>query len=248
MITRPLIVGGSNGIGLAIATALAQRDVVEKVYIVDKVPVDEDYTNDKFVWFPFDLEKYDDYSFFEHFPDVNALIITAGFGFLNLFQDIAEEQIETYFKVNTIPVLRLIKKFYSRLQSPEEFYCAVMGSIAGFLPSPWLSVYGSTKAALKSFIESVNIELKKGGSENRILNVSPGEVKGTSFTGEKTHLDEVLPLAEQIIQNLEEKRDIYIPKYYEVYQEVLRRSQEDFRAEGERSYEYKKKRYEDNNI
>lgn len=33
---RVLIVGGANGIGLAIATALAERDEVERVYIVKK--------------------------------------------------------------------------------------------------------------------------------------------------------------------------------------------------------------------
>ena len=33
---RVLVVGGANGIGLSIATELAKRDSVEKVYIVDK--------------------------------------------------------------------------------------------------------------------------------------------------------------------------------------------------------------------
>jgi hypothetical protein len=77
---------------------------------------------------------------------------------------------------------------------------------------------------------------------NQILDVSPGHIDGTSFSGGKTDLDKVLPLAEEILKNLEEKRDLFIPQYYEVYQEVLRRSYDDFRAEGERSYEYKKSR------
>ena len=33
---RALVVGGANGIGLSIATELAARQDVEKVYIVDK--------------------------------------------------------------------------------------------------------------------------------------------------------------------------------------------------------------------
>jgi hypothetical protein len=37
------------------------------------------------------------------------------------------------------------------------------------------------------------------------------------------------------------KDDLFIPKYEEVYREVLARYQKDFRAEGRHSYEYKLK-------
>jgi short-subunit dehydrogenase len=241
MIRRPLIVGGANGIGLAIATALAEREEVEVVYIVDCKAIDTEYRNPKFQWMNFNL-CWSDYSFFDRFSDVDSLIITSGFGSLKLFQDIDEEEIIRYFQVNAMGVIRIIRKFYDRINSTDAFPCCVMVSIAGSLPSPWLSVYGATKAALKSFIQSVNVELRKGGSVNQILDVSPGHIDGTSFSGGKTDLDKVLPLAEEILKNLEEKRDLFIPQYYEVYQEVLRRSYDDFRAEGERSYEYKKSR------
>lgn len=36
MIKRLLVVGGANGIGLAIAQEMAHRQSTEKVYIVDK--------------------------------------------------------------------------------------------------------------------------------------------------------------------------------------------------------------------
>ena len=39
-----LVVGGANGIGLSIATELAQRDDIQKVYIVDKVSPLEEFT------------------------------------------------------------------------------------------------------------------------------------------------------------------------------------------------------------
>ena len=238
---RVLIVGGANGIGLALATALAEREEIERVYIVDKQVVPRDYMNPKFKWYFFNLNSVD-YEFFNRFTDIDGLIITAGFGYLKLFKDISEEEISRYFQVNTIGVIRVIKRFYDKLDSQHAFPCSVMVSIAGSLSSPWLSVYGATKAALKSFIQSVNVELRKSGSVNQILDVSPGHIDGTSFSGEKTHLDEVLPLAKEILQELEKKSDLFIPQYSEVYQEVLRRSQEDFRAEGERSYEYKKSR------
>jgi len=239
MIRRPLIVGGSNGIGLGIATALADRDEVEVVYIVDKDEVDPQYMHYKFRLFQYDL--LDDYEFpWDRFDDIDSLIITAGFGRLELFKDIDEETIESYFKVNTIPTIKLVHQFYDLLSGSDDFYCCVLVSIAGFLSSPWLSVYGSTKAALRSFIESVNVELKKSGSPNRILNVSPGYIDGTSFYGGETDLTAIASLSQEIIKRLERREDLYIPDFDEVYCNVLKRYQEDFRAEGDRSYEYKK--------
>ena len=238
MIKRVLVVGGANGIGLSIATELAKRAEVEKVYIVDKAPLLEEFTNPKFESFQYDLTN-DDYSFFDRFTDINALMITAGFGKLSLFKAVPENHIMNSFNVNTIPVLRLVHRFYGKLEAKEDFYCGVMVSIAGFMSSPFFAVYGATKAALKIFIESVNVELKKGDSPNRILNVSPGSLKGTSFTAGKTDLNETAPMANAIIEHLEGKDDLFIPQYDEVFKNVLERYHADFRAEGEHSYDYK---------
>ena len=157
----------------------------------------------------------------------------------SLFKDIDEQYIINSFNVNTIPVLRLIKIFYPKLESSKDFYCGVMVSIAGFMSSPFFSIYGATKAALKIFIESVNVELEKAGTSNRILNVSPGSIKGTSFNQERTDLTQTQDLAKEIIAHLEAKDDLYIPKYDEVFKNVLERYHKDFRAEGLHSYEYK---------
>lgn len=240
MIKRILVVGGANGIGLSIATELAKQNYVEKVYIVDKAPLAEEFHNSKFEVFQFDLTN-EDYSFFDRFADINALMITAGFGKLALFKDVPESYIISSFNVNTIPVLRLVHKFYGKLEAQEDFFCGVMVSIAGFMSSPFFAVYGATKAALKIFIESVNVELKKGGSSNRILNVSPGSLKGTSFTAGKTDLNVTAPMAKAIIGRLEAKDDLFIPQYDDVFKGILERYQNDFRAEGEHSYDYKLK-------
>lgn len=240
MINRILVVGGANGIGLSIATELAKRDTVEKVYIVDKAPLAKEYSHPKFNACQFDLTEKD-YSFFDRFSDINALMITAGFGKLALFKDVPDSYITDSFNVNTIPSLRLVHKFYGKLEAQVDFYCGVMVSIAGFMSSPFFAIYGATKAALKIFIESVNVELKKGGSTNRILNVSPGSLKGTSFSAGETDLTVTAPMAYSIIQHLEAKDDLFIPQYEDVFKEVLLRYNVDFRAEGEHSYDYKLK-------
>lgn len=233
-----LVVGGANGIGLSIAKVLASRDTTEKVYIIDKAPLAEEYKEPKIESCQFDLTS-EDYSILDKFQDIDGLIITAGFGKLALFEDVDEKMIPLYFNVNTIAVIRVIKHFYTKMLSTNDFYCGVMVSIAGFMSSPFFSLYGATKAALKIFIESVNVELEKAGSSNRILNVSPGSIKGTSFNQGKTDLDITASLANEIIEHVENKDDLFIPKYEEVFKEVLARYQKDFRAEGRHSYDYK---------
>ena len=238
MIKRILVVGGANGIGLAIAYELARREDTERIYIVDKASLQKEYSHPKIDSFLFDLTS-EDYSFFDRFSDINALMITAGFGKLSLFKDLPESHIMSSFNVNTIPVLRLVHRFYYKLEAREDFFCGVMVSIAGFMSSPFFSVYGSTKAALKIFIESVNVELEKGGSNNRLLNVSPGSIKGTGFYDGKTDLSFLNTLATEIIDHLEAHNDLFIPQYEEIFKNVLARYQADFREEGRHSYDYK---------
>lgn len=235
---RILIVGGANGIGLSMAHVLAKRTETEKVYVIDKAVMKEEYCHEKIESAQFDLTSQD-YSIFDKYKDIDGLIITAGFGRLALFKDIPEEMITTYFNVNTIPVIRIIKHFYNKLSGKEDFYCGVMVSIAGFMSSPFFSLYGATKAALKIFIESVNVELEKEGSTNRILNVSPGSIKGTSFNQGDTDLNVTAPLAKEIISNMGKKNDLFIPQFEEVFKNVLERYHIDFRKEGLHSYDYK---------
>ncbi len=47
MMKRILVVGGANGVGLAIATELAVRESTEKVYVVDKAVLAEEYNHPK---------------------------------------------------------------------------------------------------------------------------------------------------------------------------------------------------------
>lgn len=233
-----LIVGGANGIGLSIAHELSLQNDVETIHIIDKGRIPQEYNSSKFNYTRFDLENAD-YSIFDSFDKIDSLIITAGFGKLNLFSDIDEKHIISSFNVNAIAPIRIIRHFYDRINSVQDFKCAVMVSIAGFMSSPFFSVYAATKAALKIFIESVNVELEKNGTKNRILNVSPGSISGTSFNNGKTDLDKTRELALQIIAHIKNGDDLFIPQYDEIFKNVLVRYNADFREYGRYSYDYK---------
>ena len=232
---RALVVGGSNGIGLSIVTELI-NDEYDKVYIIDRAK--PEYINEKIEYIKFNLLE-EDYSIFERFIDIDTLIITAGFGRVTQFENLLEQEIVNSFKVNTVGIIKIIKKFYDRIRDEKEFKCAIMGSISGLISSPLFSVYGASKAALCKFIESVNIELECKGTNNRILNVSPGSIKGTRFNGGSNDLNETAELARQIINRMNNKEELYIPDYEEIYKSVINRYNEDSNKFGVESYNYK---------
>lgn len=240
---KALVVGGSNGIGLAIVKNMIDRNYF--VEIVDRVAPDEkaDLSKDSFCFHTCDLSAMDN-ALFEKLAndlDIEFLMITAGFGRVTNFENLSISEIENMIAVNTLAGIKIIRFFYSRIQSDKVFYCGMMGSIAGLVSSPMFSVYAASKAAICRFIESVNIELEVNGSSNRILNVSPGSIKGTRFNGGDNDFRLTKQLAEEITTHVFNKEELFIPEYDAVFKGVLERYHANPHAFGVSSYEYKLK-------
>lgn len=240
---KALIVGGSNGIGLAISRNLINRNYF--IVLVDKIPPDDDagLAEGSYSFHPCDLTQMnvDLFSELSEDTDIEFLMITAGFGRVTNFENISLSEIENMLLVNTMAGIKIVRIFYDRLRSGSDFYCGMMGSIAGLVSSPMFSVYAASKAAICRFIESVNIELEVNGSPNRILNVSPGSIKGTRFNGGPNDLSQTMQLADEIISNVLNKKELFIPEYDTVFKGVLERYRTDGHAFGISSYEYKLK-------
>lgn len=238
-----LVVGGSSGIGLSIVLNLIQREDVKNVYVMDKNLLPAEYsTSDKVTEVICDLSQPNYLELLPNIPNIQMLYITAGFGHLKLFQDLSFDYIQNIFAVNAVAPLKIIRYYYDKLLGKQPFYCAAMVSIAGRLCSPFFSIYSATKAALSKGIEAINVELDEQGSQNRILEVSPGALKGTSFNGGKTNPSFTTELASEIIKRAEKADELYIPQYEEVYREVIERYQTNPHQFGLDSYSYKLKR------
>ena len=242
---KALVVGGNSGIGLAIVHILLSKGY-DYVYIVGK---NEPRKNDILAGFEsaFDKKTHferidltcEDFSIFDSITDIDALVYTAGFGRVTPFEYLSETEITKLINCNMLAGIQLIKKYYSQLQSDTPFYCAVMGSIAGHITSPLFSVYGASKSGLCSFIENINIELLSVGYKNRILDVSPGALKGTNFNGKGNNIEQVMPIAQNIVDRMFKRHTLYIPDYEETYKRVIERYREDPLAFGKESYDYK---------
>lgn len=240
---KALVVGGSNGIGLSIVLNLVAREDVEIVYVMDKVQFPKEYPfSSKVSEIICDLSQLGCLESLKKVSDVQMLFITAGFGHLKLFQDLSPQYIQTIFSVNAIAPIEIIRHFYDQLMGKEPFFCAVMVSIAGRLNSPFFSVYSATKAALSKCFEAINVELEEQGSPNRILEVSPGSLKGTGFSGGVSNPEMTMDLACEIIARSERHEILYIPQYDEVFKAVIGRYQADAQRFGKESYHYKLQR------
>ncbi len=238
---KAVVVGGSNGIGLSITLDLIRRNY--HTIIVDRSQPNANYfenINDityiKCNLLDFDISLFEELS---KDKDVELLMITAGFGRVSKFENIDYIEIRNQMQVNSVAIMQIIKAFYHRINAANNFYTGIMVSIAGRIVSPLFSKYYASKGALTKFIEAVNIELEKADTSNRILEVSPGSLKGTKFNGGQNDISQTKEIACEIIDKMLTNKTLFIPQYEEVYKSVIERYTNDARKFGLESYDYK---------
>ena len=238
---KALIIGGSNGIGLAIGKYLTTQNY--NLIICDlKKPEEGVLPDSSFTFKHFNMLDYD-YAAVEEFTkdeNIKLLMITAGIGRVADLEYLHPGEIHNLITIDLDSTIRILRSFYDRINDDKTFYTGVMGSIAGWISSPMFSVYAAAKAGVCRFVESVNIELEVKGRKNRILNVSPGSIKGTRFNGASTtDLSLTEGLAKEIVEHLFNHDTLFIPRYNEIYRGVIERYQKDPHEYGIHSYEYK---------
>lgn len=238
---KALVIGGSNGIGLAITKNLIEHGY--HVVIMDRHGPEKGILPERqFTHYFCDLSDLNEDQIvpFTSDPDIDLLMITAGIGRVADFEFFHTAEIRRMMTVNATATIQILRLFYDRIKSPESFFCGVMGSISGLLSSPSAAVYSASKAAVCRLIESINIELEVSGTTNRILNVSPASFKGSRFYGGQNQLDLLETLASDIISHIYSRDTLFIPEYDEVFCNVIKRYQNDPHEYGIYSYKYKK--------
>ena len=238
---KALVIGGSNGIGLAIV-----KNLIEKGYQIEILdrhePEEGALPEGKYNHHYCDLLDLDQemISSFVADSDISVLMITAGFGRVADFEYFHTAEIKNMMMVNATATIQILRLFYERIKEAEPFYCGVMGSISGLMTSPSAAVYAASKAAICRLIESVNIELEVAGTKNRILNVSPASFKGSRFYGGQNQVELLKGLAEDILTHIFNRETLFIPQYEETFKAVLERYHNDPHEYGLHSYQYKK--------
>lgn len=237
---KAVVVGGSNGLGLAISVLLMDKGYF--VEICDRCPPQDNVIkSSNFNYNYCDLLDFDEslFSSFASDYDVEILMITAGVGRVADFRYFHVAEVKKILTINTLAAVSIFNIFYQRIYSNLSFYSGVISSISGWLSSPLAAVYSASKAAVSRFVESVNIELEVSGVSNRILDVSPSYFKGSRFYGLENDINSLLPLADSVVVHLLSNSSIFIPDYNKIFKKVISSYHDNPHDFGVNSYNYK---------
>ncbi|WP_033327754.1 SDR family NAD(P)-dependent oxidoreductase [Streptomyces yerevanensis] len=104
-----------------------------------------------------------------------GLVNNAGFGTHNALTDEDPDRLQSMIALNVSALVDLSRAYIDPLTSTDTGILINVASLLGFQPTPYLSVYGATKAFVLSFTESLWEENR--GTGLRVLAVCPGATK-----------------------------------------------------------------------
>jgi short-subunit dehydrogenase len=103
----------------------------------------------------------------------SVFVNNAGVARLGAFETASMTEVERMLRVNLEGVI-YGTRFALEQMSRDGGIIVNVSSISSRLPSPFLSTYSATKAAVAAFTRSLQAELEQAGSKVRTLLVSPG--------------------------------------------------------------------------
>ena len=211
---RYLLTGASRGIG-----ELALRELIALDAVVIAIARNEgqltllkEELGEKVICAPCDLTKVDQLNewaerLWENYGPFDGLIHNAG---VDAFQSMSTmspkviiEQINLNLTAPTLINRALLPKLISWGQPSVIIH---MSSVAGYIPTPFGSIYSATKSALTIYSQSLAIELDE--SPVRFMTLHPGFVNGTGMHEEHKLIAGSAPLmlggtsAKRVIQSL----------------------------------------------
>jgi uncharacterized protein len=104
-----------------------------------------------------------------------GLVNNAGFGTHDAFTDEDPDRLQSMITLNVSSLVDLSRAYIDPLSRIDNGLLINVASLLGFQPTPFMSVYGATKAFVLSFTESLWEETH--GSSLRVLAVCPGATK-----------------------------------------------------------------------
>jgi short-subunit dehydrogenase len=169
-----LITGASSGIGAACADAFAQRGAllsltsrtaIERPGVLH-TPGDITDPTARARIVAATLERY---------GRIDILINNAAQGNYHSAHTTSEAETRALFDVNLVAPLALANLVIPHMRQARSGVIVNIGSIAGYVTLPWLTLYSATKSALAAATDGLRMELK--GTGVHFISVCPGYVK-----------------------------------------------------------------------
>ena len=157
-----LVTGASSGIGKAAALALvaAGFEVAGTGRDTSRV------TPLKGVTF-FDLDVVSDKSVtavvqqvIERFGRIDVLVNNAGIGSIGAAEETSLAQAQGVFDINVFGVMRMVKEVLPHMRAQGRGRIINLSSVQGFIPAPYMAVYGASKHAIEGYSQSLDHEVR----------------------------------------------------------------------------------------
>jgi NAD(P)-dependent dehydrogenase (short-subunit alcohol dehydrogenase family) len=207
--TRPvaLVTGASSGIGKEAALALVKAgfDVVGTSRDTSRVAPLNGVTF-------LDLDVASDTSatatvkqVIDRSGRIDVLVNNAGIGSIGAVEEISIAQAQAVFDINVFGVMRMVKEVLPHMRAQGRGRIINLSSVQGFIPAPFMAVYGASKHAIEGYSQSLDHEVRQYGI--RSLLVEPAYTN-TGFEANSTRPDtplQVYAKQSQVFGQLMEK-------------------------------------------
>jgi len=162
-----IVTGGSRGIGLAIARMLVEEGFGLTIASRTEVSVEAAAAELGAHGIAADVTRDEDCERLvaehaERYGGLDVLVNSAGIGIGGNVEDLPTKHVDLQLDVNLRGLVLVTRAAIPHLRASRGFVVN-LASIAGTMPTPGLSIYGASKAAVISFTRSLNDELDADG-------------------------------------------------------------------------------------
>ena len=197
---RIFITGASAGIGLATAKLLAERG--DEVWATSRDPGRIPQLPRLH---PVQLDLSDNVSLGESFRSAlreaghfDVFINNAGSGHFGPAEHLSPEAVQAQFQTVVFSHIELVRLALASMRAQGSGRIINVTSLASRLPVPFMAAYNAAKAAMASFVMSLQLELS--GSNIRVIDLQPADIS-TSFNDAVARTDGGDPRYTELVEH-----------------------------------------------
>jgi NAD(P)-dependent dehydrogenase (short-subunit alcohol dehydrogenase family) len=130
----------------------------------------------------------------DRFGRIDVLINNAGVGSMGAVEEISIAQAQAVFNINVFGVMRMVQEVLPHMRAQRSGRIINLSSVQGYVPAPFMAVYGASKHAIEGYSQSLDHEVRGYGI--RSLLVEPAYTN-TGFEVNSTRPDTPLQVYAQ---------------------------------------------------